>query len=297
MRFAQALLDRRLKIRWSSDLKVDEFFTPEKCELLYRSGMRSAAFGMESGSDRVLGFMQKGASRETLSQVNRHFHDAGVATQWMTFTGHPGETLEEALETVHWIQSESKYVDLFIVGEFGLEHGSDVALNPSRYGVDTIYYVQGDDLRLHALFTHVDGERSEGEKTDLEAAVRTAASKYALRPYPWAGAISTHHTLLHFLEFGSRVFRVHFQRAGAENDAPLGSPPPSHIAGLRERPRFSRNAIARREKSFFAKYLPEALAPISASSGAHEQEVVAPLCREHWRAATKAVEVLWPGKQ
>ena len=55
LRFAQALIDRGLKIRWSSDLKPEKYFTPERCEVLQRSGLRSAAFGVESGSDRVLG--------------------------------------------------------------------------------------------------------------------------------------------------------------------------------------------------------------------------------------------------
>lgn len=293
VRFAEAIISRGLKIRWSSDLKIEKHFTPERCRILHRSGLRAAAFGMESGSDRLLDVIRKGCDRATLTYVNRTFHDAGVATQWMTFTDHPGETTEESIETVRWIVAEKDSVDLFIVGEFGLEHGSDVAQNPGRYGIERIFHAAGDDLRLHPLWEAVGGKRSSEDRKTVEDAVRRAAASYALRPYPWAGAVSTHHSFLHFLEFGQRAFRVHFQRAGAENEAPLGIPPPSHIAGLRERERFSVEKIEQREREFLEGYLAEALLPLEGAGG---KAIAAPLCASHFRRAAAALKPFPPGK-
>ena len=48
------------------------------------------------------------------------FHQAGIATAWMTFSGHPGEKNADALETARLIHQERKSVDLFILGRFGL---------------------------------------------------------------------------------------------------------------------------------------------------------------------------------
>jgi anaerobic magnesium-protoporphyrin IX monomethyl ester cyclase len=266
LKLAQALVDRGLKIRWSSDLKIDEYFTPERCRLLHRSGLRSAAFGVESGSDRLLALMRKGCDRATLTEVNRAFHDAGVATEWMSFTDHPGETVEEALETIAWISEESDAVDLFIVGEFGLEPGSHIAGNPALYGIEKVYHAEGDDLRLYWLYIQRDGERSGADRARVDEEILRISSRYALHPYPWAGAISTHHTFLHFLEFGQRTFRNHFQQAGAANKVVM-APPLSHIPGLRERARFSVEAIARQEKSFFEKYLRRALSAMIPEGG------------------------------
>jgi transposase len=78
----------------------------------------------------------------------------------MTFTDHPDETVSEALDTINWIEEQQEYVDLFIVGEFGLESGSHIAQDPARYGVRRIWYAEGDDLRLYALYQHKDGRRT-----------------------------------------------------------------------------------------------------------------------------------------
>jgi hypothetical protein len=277
-------------------MKIEASYTPERCQELYRSGLRAAAFGMESGSDRVLALIRKGCDRATLSAVNRSFHAAGIATEWMTFTDHPGETVDEAIETVKWIEAEKEHVDLFIVGEFGLEHGSDIASNPARYGIDAIYHAEGDELRFHPLYTGVAEKRTAADRERVDRLVRRLGSEYALRPYPWAGAVSTHHTFLHLLEFGPRAFRLHFQKAGAENEGALGTPAPSHIAGLRERPRFSLEAIERRTGEFLRRYLPEALRVQRDAAQDGEGRPTAPLSLQHFNAASGEVEPLRSGK-
>jgi hypothetical protein len=291
IRFAEAVLARGLKIRWSTDLKIDGVFTPERCELLHRSGLRAAAFGVESGSDRMLELMKKGCDRKLITEVNRAFHSSGVATQWMAFTDHPGETVDEAVETARWIEEESESIDLFIVGEFGLEPGSDVALHPERYGVERIFHAAGDELGLHPLYISKDGTRSAADRERIEKAVRRAGASYALRPYPWAGAVSTHHSFLHFLEFSQGAMKSHFLQAGAENDAPLESPPLSHVPGLREYSRFDPEALERQEREFLEAYLPGALRPEGVGPQAR-----APLDAKHFEAAAAQVPPLRSGK-
>lgn len=297
VRFAAALLEKNVKLRWSSDLKIETYFTPERCELLFRSGLRSAAFGIESGSDRILELMRKGVTRETLTTVNRAFHDAGIATEWMTFTDHPDESLAEALATLDWIEAEADHVDLFIVGKFGLEAGSHIAQEPLRYGVRSVYYAEGDDLRLYAQFTHKSGRRSRAAEDELERELDRIAAPWDLHPYPWAGANSTHHTFLHFLEYGPRVFRTHFQRAPEATYGALPLPPVSHIGGMREKCRFDTEAIAQNVREFFAGYLPTALYTTlpSRRAGGSGAEEVAPLTVEHYLAAAEQVRPMHSG--
>jgi len=219
-RFAQALVDRGLKIRWSCDLKLDGTYSAERCELLHRSGLRAAAFGIESGSDRVLRAMHKGCDRATMELVNRRFHAAGIATEWMTFTGHPGETLAEALETVDWIDRERDAVDLFIIGEFGLQAGSPIAQDPAAFGVTNIRLAEGDDLGLYPLYDEVEEAITRREREELAREVDRVAADYTLRAYPWAGAVSTHHSLLWFIRHGTGVFRKRKSAAPALGPSP-----------------------------------------------------------------------------
>lgn len=207
VRLAQALKDRRSRLRWHCDLKIERFFTPERCELLREGGLRAAAFGIESGSDRVLELMRKGCDRETMTRVNRAFHEAGIATQWMAFTDHPTESAAEALATVRWIGEESDAIGLFHVGRFGLEPGADVALDPKRYGVAEVRRAEGDDLGLTLSYREQRPGRREGAMGAVEGELDELASARVLRPYPWAGAISTHHSFLYFVERGPNAFR------------------------------------------------------------------------------------------
>ncbi len=294
VKLAEALIERNVKIRWSSDLKIEKYFTPERCALLHRSGLRSAAFGIESGSDRILELMRKGCDRATMTAVNRAFHDAGVATEWMTFTDHPDETLDEALDTVRWIEEEKDFVDLFIVGRFGLERGSHIAQDPTRYGVRKVFYAEGDELRLYAQFTQRAGRRGADAEQTIENAIGRAGSTFDLHPYPWAGANSTHHTFLHFLEFGQTAFKQHFKRAGGAVHGAMPTSPVVHIAGLRERPRYSLQTIRAREEQFFADYLPRALYTTvpSRRHGGEPGDEVSPLSVADFEAAVAAVEAM-----
>jgi hypothetical protein len=241
--------------------------------------------------------MRKGVDRETLTLVNRSFHEAGVATEWMTFTDHPDETVSEALDTINWIEEQQEYVDLFIVGEFGLESGSHIAQDPARYGVRRIWYAEGDDLRLYALYQHKDGRRTRTANEEVESEIGRMSSAWELHPYPWAGANSTHHTFLHFLEFGQRAFRSHFQRAQAAARGSLGTPPVAHVAGLREKVRFNVETIEEVEQAFFADWLPKALyttVPARRSGGTHPDEV-APLSAQEYADAAAKQPMVRPG--
>jgi hypothetical protein len=88
---ARELIARKTDIKWSADFRIEPYYTPDRCRLLYRSGLRAVAFGIESGSDELLKRMHKGITAEQIRRVNDAFHNAGIATAWMAFTDHPGE--------------------------------------------------------------------------------------------------------------------------------------------------------------------------------------------------------------
>ena len=112
---ARRIIAEGLDIRWSTDLRIEASYTPENCRLLYQAGLRAVAFGIESGADRVLRLMNKGIKAELIRRINRNFHQAGIATSWMTFLSHPGETGQEAMQTLDLIETESAMIDQFIV--------------------------------------------------------------------------------------------------------------------------------------------------------------------------------------
>jgi anaerobic magnesium-protoporphyrin IX monomethyl ester cyclase len=234
---ARALVAQKAAIRWSADFRIENHYTADHCKLLYQSGLRAVAFGVESGSQRTLDKMDKGIRVPMIREVNARFHQAGIATAWMTFSGHPGETVADATKTLRLIDQERSRVDLFILGRFGLTSGSLIAANPDFYGLGQVYYCKGDAFRLFPL---CQSERSvsEPQQQALEDAVAKLSRKYFLDHYPWAGAISTHHSFLYLLRYGQDIFR----RLAAFPPVPgktSRSRPSAVPTGLTLRPKFS----------------------------------------------------------
>jgi radical SAM superfamily enzyme YgiQ (UPF0313 family) len=205
---ARLLMDRNVNIKWSTDLRIEKSYTKEQTDLLSRSGLVSVAFGVESACDPVLKKMNKGINRERISQVNRLFWASGIAPCWMMFHYHPGESVDEAMESVLFLEKHRKEVSLFIIGEFGLTPHSEIFNKHTKYGIRNITYHPDDDFRLYPFAKSVADPSSSIRHTDkLDCAVSNVASHFKLKPYPFAGAISTHHSMLYFIRFGQSTFQ------------------------------------------------------------------------------------------
>ena len=78
--------------------------TNEVCHLLKSAGVTTCIFGFESGNNRTLKYVKRGT---TTVQINTDAinmcHDAGLKVQGSCMVGVPGETYEEMLQTVRFI--------------------------------------------------------------------------------------------------------------------------------------------------------------------------------------------------
>jgi anaerobic magnesium-protoporphyrin IX monomethyl ester cyclase len=256
---AQALVKRRAAIRWSADFRIEKYYSAECCALLHQSGLRAVAFGVESGSDRTLAAMDKGISVALIRTVNARFHQAGIATAWMAFSGHPGEANAAALETARIIEKERAAIDLFILGQFGLTSGSRIAADARTYGLSRIFYCRGDAFRLFPLYETEQVASTRGAQ-QMERAVARLSRLYFLDHYPWAGAISTHHSFLYFLRFGPDIFKKLAAAPPPEPRSPSRRNT-THPPALSQRTRFSLARLRDDQQRWIERFWRQALAP------------------------------------
>lgn len=215
LKLASALIDGGLGLRWGTDLKPEKYLTAERARTLHRSGAVACALGVESGSDRVLALIDKGAPVAVVSYVIDRLAGAGVAAEAMCFTEFPTETRDEALETLRFLSDRRDRVAVYVVGEFGLTHGSLVAQDPSRFGVRETWQLAGDRLGLSLFFEPERPWKDDDDRAEVDEALGALSRGWTLRPYPWAGAVSTAHTLLYYARFGSGIFRSSASRGRA----------------------------------------------------------------------------------
>jgi hypothetical protein len=147
-RICDEIIDRGAVFRCSTNVRLESQFTPELCRKMYRAGFRLLYLGLESGCNRVLGLMGKGTNRETSLAVCKNIHEAGIWSHLYTFMGFPGESWEEALETVEFLRTNKEIIGSFNIASFLLNKGADVVRSPEKYGITSIDAGPNPDFSL-----------------------------------------------------------------------------------------------------------------------------------------------------
>lgn len=204
---AEQIAARGLTLRWASDIRPERALGRERCQKLAAGGALSVAIGVESAAARVLELMDKGIDVVTMQGAIEQLAAAGIAVEAMCFADFPTETRAEALATVRWLAAQRERLSLFMFGEFALTHGSRVATQPQRFGLAEIHGVAGDELRSGIFYREQRAAKSARDRAVVDAAIGRLAAGWQMRSYPWAGSLSTSHSLLWYDRFGPGVFR------------------------------------------------------------------------------------------
>lgn len=146
---AEIIRDERLEVTWTGGMKPESCFLEKKyCEDLYSGGCRSLLMGMESANQTILDRMDKGYAIDSLSLMLNNLRQSGISAEMLWFVGFPGETREQALNTVEWLYRHRDEFGLnAFVGEYLLHPDTIVYERPGDFGIipdsiqnDTVHY-------------------------------------------------------------------------------------------------------------------------------------------------------------
>ncbi|MDB4965499.1 MAG: yliB [Myxococcales bacterium] len=207
LKIAQEIERRGLDLKWATDLKPEKYLTAERAQALVKGGGVACALGVESANPRVLQMIDKGAPVSTVRETIRHLADAGLAVEAMCFTDFPTETFAEAMDTLRFLDELRDDVALYIVGEFDLTHGALVAQAPAKFGIKETYQLDGDLLGTGLFYEESRPPKRAADAGKLDAALDRLSAGWRVRRYPWAGSLSTAHSVFHYAKFGPGVFR------------------------------------------------------------------------------------------
>jgi len=102
-RFCGLMMDKGVRIPWVCESRVSTL-TRELVQLMVQAGLKGLYFGVESGSQRMLDFMQKGINIEQIENAFRWCHEFDVKTAASVVVGIPGETQEDLTATQGLLQ-------------------------------------------------------------------------------------------------------------------------------------------------------------------------------------------------
>lgn len=100
--FCEALIARRLPIRWFGNARADNLTDPAFVHRLRRSGCWMLALGIESESEDIRRDMIKRLERQKIQTAFRNMRDAGIKSFAFFIFGYPGETLETINQTIEY---------------------------------------------------------------------------------------------------------------------------------------------------------------------------------------------------
>lgn len=133
---AKLLIKDKIDIVYSAFLRTERGFTKENCKILFKGGLRSVLFGIESGNKRILNMMEKGLDTNTMKEVLKNFKDAGISNHLSCIVGFPTETREEAMETISFLLENRQIYHKAYLTPFGLF--SDMVHNPERFSISQV---------------------------------------------------------------------------------------------------------------------------------------------------------------
>ena len=201
---AEGIIRHQRSYLWSTDIKVDDFFTKQNCQTIKQGGCQSVAIGLESACSRILKLMGKGIQPKQAQKCIRNLSKAGICTQIMTFLNFPTERVKEAMDTIRFISMNKSYISLFTMGDFGLLPGAEIYHAPEKYGINRIYYPENDRFKLLVQY---ETSYSNRNNKRIESAYNDLALQYAPQDFPFVGAVSNNHTLLYFERFGKKILK------------------------------------------------------------------------------------------
>lgn len=182
-KLARGLIDSKMGIFWTTHMRFEKSLLDEQVWRDARdSGCRYLHFGYESGNERVLKLMDKATTTDVITRHLQLSAQAGIWNHCMGFFGFPGETREEAWESVQFLERNKDYVHSLGFGTFDLGRHNPVAKHPEKFGV-TAYKNPEWDLALDYYYTVKEGMSLEEAERVFEEFERNHHPGWDLRLY------------------------------------------------------------------------------------------------------------------
>jgi radical SAM superfamily enzyme YgiQ (UPF0313 family) len=130
------IIEGRVEMEWWTMARLDPGFDRPLFELAYAAGLRQINFGFESASDRICELLDKGNKRARSSRIIRECSEAGIKVDLQTMVGLPGESFEDAMETIDFLVSHKEFITHVTFNTYYLTPSNSVYMNPAKYGIE-----------------------------------------------------------------------------------------------------------------------------------------------------------------
>ena len=133
---SRALIRNKVKVRWWTMARLDPGFSKKHFITAKRAGLYKINFGFESACDKVCDLLHKGNRRDISARLIKDCAAAGILVDLQTIISMPGETPNDAMDTVSFLMEHKKDIAAVTFNVYYLTPGNHVYLSPGHYGID-----------------------------------------------------------------------------------------------------------------------------------------------------------------
>ena len=136
-KISEAIIDNKLgeKITWGCFARLDAGFNKETLKTMYNAGCRYIDWGLESGSENTLEYINKGINLKTASNILKYSAKQGIINKVNLIFGFPNETFTDIEKTIKYIEKNAKYIGDIYHEYFSVERNTIFYEDNKKYNV------------------------------------------------------------------------------------------------------------------------------------------------------------------
>lgn len=164
-------------ILWGGCVRFEKVISGELLERMHRGGCRMILFGLETASEAMIRLMVKGTALDDMSRILHESHASGIWNHTFFFFGFPGETLQDAQETVNFLYKHKEFINSAAMGTFLMERYSPAHQFPQAYKVKRIIDEPHKDLAIYFDYEVTEGMDAKTADLVMERFMDTLPDK------------------------------------------------------------------------------------------------------------------------
>lgn len=133
--FSKKIIEKNLKIYYFSNMRLESVFTKEKLRKYYLAGLRSCAWGLESGSQKIINKIRKGIDVKKAEEIIKNAYEIGILNHIYYIYGFPDETEKDYKQTYDFLMKNKKYIFSVADHAFYLLKDSYIYKNYEKYNI------------------------------------------------------------------------------------------------------------------------------------------------------------------
>ncbi|MXX27475.1 MAG: radical SAM protein [Caldilineaceae bacterium SB0668_bin_21] len=149
---SKIMRERPETLHWGGCVRFEKVISGQLLDDMGAGGCRMILFGLESASAAIIDHMIKGTQLPHMSRILKESAKAGIWNHTFFFFGFPGETIEDAQETVNFLYGHKAYIHSAAMGTFLMERDSPAHKYPESFGVKRVMEDPSKDLAIYFDF-------------------------------------------------------------------------------------------------------------------------------------------------